>query len=220
MSIQAVIAKYREDVAWTEGFHEFGITALVYDKSGDPEAQHPLPNIGREAHTYLHHIVSQYEQGLADFTLFLQGKCLDHMEPGMTAQRLARRILDLANKKVPFKGLADYSIRCDGLGRPHGLSDPANLGKWRGWGKDIPVAQVYSALFSGPVPESFHIRAPAGLLFVSRERIQLRPLGLYQRALDLVEADPDDANNTGHALERLWYLIFNGYAKLNKESYE
>jgi hypothetical protein len=50
---------------------------------------------------------------------------------------------------------------------------------------------------------------------VRRERIRLRPRALYETALRLVLDDPDDARNTGHAFERLWYLIFNGYAPLN-----
>jgi hypothetical protein len=31
-----------------------------------------------------------------------------------------------------------------------------------------------------------------------------------------VEADPRDARNTGHAFERLWNVIFNGKADLNR----
>ncbi|KAG1674943.1 hypothetical protein FOA52_014737 [Chlamydomonas sp. UWO 241] len=37
-----------------------------------------LPNIGREAHTYLHHIVSRYAD-LADLTIFVQGDPYDHI---------------------------------------------------------------------------------------------------------------------------------------------
>lgn len=36
-----------------------------------------LPNIGREAHTYLYHIVSNY-YNLTDWTFFLQGNPFDH----------------------------------------------------------------------------------------------------------------------------------------------
>jgi hypothetical protein len=37
----------------------------------------PLPNIGREAHTYLHHILENYDQ-LADRILFMQAYPYDH----------------------------------------------------------------------------------------------------------------------------------------------
>ena len=32
----------------------------------------PLPNVGRESHTYLTHIVTQYDD-LSDYTIFFQG---------------------------------------------------------------------------------------------------------------------------------------------------
>jgi hypothetical protein len=85
-----------------------------------------------------------------------------------------------------------------------------------GFGRDIPVAEVYAALFAGPVPQQFLVTAPAGMFFVSRARILARPLALYRRALALVAADPDDAANTGHAFERLWQVLFNGDTALNR----
>ena len=45
---------------------------IIYDKSPSPVAgSRPLPNVGRESHTYLHHIVSNYDS-LADWTVFSQ----------------------------------------------------------------------------------------------------------------------------------------------------
>lgn len=99
------------------------------------------------------------------------------------------------------------------------MRKPASKGKWAGYGKDIPVGEIYSRLFAGPTPTQYHVKAPAGLFLVHRARILLRPRGLYETALRLVLADPHDANNTGHAFERLWFLIFNGYAALNKAEY-
>jgi len=52
-------------------------------------------------------------------------------------------------------------------------------------------------------------------MLVRRERILARPPAFYQRALALVLADPDDAENTGHALERLWQAVFAGTAQHN-----
>lgn len=213
-TVELVIARYREDLSWLQAV---GLPATVYDKSGQPAA-HPLPNVGRESHTYLHHILGRWPE-FPDYTVFLQGHPFPHLALGTTPGALGQTILELATRGVPFKGLADYAIRCDGLGRPHHLHDPAQRGKWAGWGRDIPVAQVYAALFAGEVPQSFHCRAPAGLLLVSRQRLLLRPRELYARAMALVLADPEDAANTGHALERLWYLVFNGYAALNKANY-
>ena len=45
-----------------------------------------LPNRGREAGTWLHHIVSNYDR-LADRTVFMQGDPFDHLLPGVGIDR-------------------------------------------------------------------------------------------------------------------------------------
>ena len=73
---EIVVARYREKVSWTRPYHPI---VTIYDKSGEMGAASmiPLKNIGREAGTYLHHIVSRYDT-LATRTLFLQGSPHEH----------------------------------------------------------------------------------------------------------------------------------------------
>jgi hypothetical protein len=218
--IQLVVARYREDLAWLGALH---LPGVVYNKGPKlaPEELPPgvralvLPNLGREAHTYLAHIIANYD-ALPRHTVFLQGDPFAHLappeEPRLTPQGLRERLLAFAVKDQPFAGLAWFRLRCDALGRPHDLADPAKAGRWKGWGKDIPVAQIFAALFAAPPPREFIARAPTGNMLVRRDRILARPLAFYQRALALVLADADDAKNTGHAFERLWQTIFSGGA--------
>ena len=213
-NIQGVVARFREDVSWVS---ELGFPSVIYDKSGThsiPDAV-ALPNVGREAHTYLQHITRHYPD-FPDHTLFLQGNPFPHLEPGMGPRELGALAIKLAARGMHFKGLAYYTLKCDHLGCPHQMKDPQNKGKWAGWNKDIPVGRIYQELFQGPVPLQYHAKGCAGLFLVSRTRILTRPLSTYQRALELVLADPQDAENTGHAFERLWSLIFNGYTRLNR----
>lgn len=220
---ELVIARYREDLSWLRAL---GLPATVYNKGPElapgvltPQAWPsgarviPLPNIGREAHTFLTHIINEYEQ-LPEWTAFLQGDPFAHLappqEPRPSPAELRQKLMDLVALGRPFAGLAWFRLRCDGLGRPHDLADPAKEGRWKGWGKDIPVAQVFEALFDAPAPQEFIARAPTGNMLVRRERILARPLEFYRRALELVLADADDARNTGHAFERLWQAVFAG----------
>ena len=207
--LEVVVARYREDVAWTA---RLGLPVTIYDKSGAP-GDLALPNIGRESHTYLTHIVRRYDD-LAAFTVFVQGAPFEHMAPGTTPEDFAGRIRQNARLGLAFTGFAFFKLKCDVLGRPHDLADPARHGHRPGYGKDIPVGAVYERLFAGPVPETFLVSAPAGMLFVARARILARPRDFYRRALEIVAADPDDAGNTGHAFERLWQVIFNGDTRL------
>ena len=91
MREEIVIARYAEDVAWAEGR-----SALIYNKGSAVQTkakQFFLPNLGREAHTYLHHIISTWDD-LADTTLFTQGG-LDHLPPGVRLEQFFDPVADL-----------------------------------------------------------------------------------------------------------------------------
>lgn len=217
--VRVVIAKYKEDISWAKSL---GYEYLVYDKSDDGVDSHiHLPNVGRESHTYLTHIVEWYDN-LAPMTVFVQGNPFDHLDDqGRGDVGMLRSMIEEgADRQIPFKGLAWFKLKCDHLGRPHNLKKPENEGRWTGWGKDIPLAIVFEQLFDAEFPESLLVRAPAGLFMASADRIRTRPLEFYKYALKLIEEDPQDTNNTGHAFERLWQHIFNGNVRWNREKYD
>lgn len=218
-NIKLIIARYQEDISWVD---DLDYDYIVYDKGGKP-AQNAvqLANIGREAHTYFSHIVREYDS-LAPVNVFLQGDPFDHIgDQGKgDVKTLQNHIEDVAERGVPFKGFAWFKLKCDRLGRPHDLHKPENEGRWAGWGKDIPLAEIFEKLFDADFPRQLVARAPTGIFAVTGDRIRTRPKAFYEYALRLVEADPDDANNTGHAFERLWQHIFNGNVAWNRNDYE
>jgi hypothetical protein len=66
-----VVARYNEDTKWLEEFNDFNIH--LYNKGEDELVNSiKLPNVGREAHTYLTHIVNNYDN-LDDVIIFTQG---------------------------------------------------------------------------------------------------------------------------------------------------
>ena len=72
--LEIVIAHYNEDLSWLV---PSASEATIYSKGSAPKIAQlppciPLPNIGRETHTYLYHIVANYHN-LAEKTMFLQG---------------------------------------------------------------------------------------------------------------------------------------------------
>lgn len=76
-SIKMIVAKYKEDVSWLSKCTKVN-NFVVYDKSGESNPEYiPLENIGREAHTYLHHIINNYDN-LDDIMIFSQGYPFDH----------------------------------------------------------------------------------------------------------------------------------------------
>lgn len=218
-SVQVIIARYSEDVSWAE---TLGYDYIVYDKGPNPlKGTKQLRNIGREGHTYLTHIVENYDT-LAGMNVFLQGSPFDHIDNRGcgTPDMLRKMIKDVVESNAHFKGLAWFKLKCDRLGHPHDLHKPENKGRWSGWGKDIPVGDIFERLFDAQFPNQLIVRAPAGLFAVSGERIRTRPKAFYEYALKMFEADPDDSSNTGHAFERLWQHIFNGNTAWNRDIYD
>ena len=68
------VARYQEDLRWLEPVTRWATRVFIYDKGGGEVREEDrdlyarpnvtrvvLPNVGREAHTYLHHMVEHYD---------------------------------------------------------------------------------------------------------------------------------------------------------------
>jgi hypothetical protein len=75
-----VIAHYNENLDWVSELDLTYINKIwIYSKSPLPNNYISLPNIGRESHTYLHHIISRYPN-FPENIIFLQGNPFGHHE--------------------------------------------------------------------------------------------------------------------------------------------
>ena len=76
-----VISHYKEDLWWVDQFLPENCRVFIYTKSDQKpncKRQHfhkYLPNVGRCDHTYLHHIIENYDIPQSDNILFLPGSC-------------------------------------------------------------------------------------------------------------------------------------------------
>ena len=80
MKTEIVIARYNENLDWLKKIKKSkDLKITVYNKGpNDIDVPFiPLPNIGRESHTYLYHIIHNYDN-LADQTIFCQGDSIFH----------------------------------------------------------------------------------------------------------------------------------------------
>ena len=64
-----------KDVAWSDAYKS---VRTVYCKGVSTPGCRPLPNVGRDTHTYLSHIVANYDR-LAEWTVFSQALVWLHM---------------------------------------------------------------------------------------------------------------------------------------------
>lgn len=195
MSLELVVARYKEDLGWLRNIPP-QIRTTVYDKNAD--APHPgairLPNVGREAHTYLHHIVTRYA-ALAPYTVFCQGKPFDH------AFDFRRTLRELAPNPAQ---IGDFRW----LGHIIDTDDPRGQRLFVPWSKnedghELDIAGFHRALFgiNGPSEYVFQLGAQFA---ITRELIRSRPRSFYQNALEVSISFPDAA----HCFERTWDKVF------------
>ncbi len=193
MSFELVVARYNENLNWLRRVPK-AWRVTIYDKSGEqlPGAA-TLPNIGRESHTYLWHIVENYE-ALCDLTVFCQGKPFDH------ASDFHQTLRDLAENPA-VKGFLP-------LGHIVDTDDARGRLLFTKWSKnedghELDMRGFHRALFGDDGPQEYTFRLGAQFA-VPRDLIQSRPREFYERALQ-VSINFSDA---AHCFERSWPLVF------------
>jgi len=69
--LEVVLAQFDEDLEWSKPFEKVRTVYCKGSAAQCPEGSVKLPNVGREGHTFLHHIVSNYDR-LSAWTVFSQ----------------------------------------------------------------------------------------------------------------------------------------------------
>ena len=77
--ISIIISRYNENLKWTLEYPYNKYKYIVYNKGNNDFFEKKnvinvinLPNVGRESHTYLYHIITNYDN-LKDINVFLPG---------------------------------------------------------------------------------------------------------------------------------------------------
>ena len=193
LSCELVVARHREDLQWLRRIPS-NCRATVYDKGGGHPGGIPLPNLGREAHSYLHHLVERYDE-LADVTVFSQGKPFDHAPD---FHRLLRGVAAAGvGEENGFRWLGFMIDREDRDGS-----------LFRNWGRNpdrrpLPLEAFWTRLRGEPPPDE-QLFYPGAQFAVTRDRIRTQPRSFYEHARELAGGLPDAA----HCFERCWDRIF------------
>ncbi|XP_022083668.1 uncharacterized protein LOC110975458 isoform X3 [Acanthaster planci] len=204
LEYEVVVSHYNEPLDWLKPCAEQA--GHVYHKGSDrgpPFDMYKwerLPNVGREAHTYLYHILQNYDS-LAEVTVFLQGH---GSQPHITW---------CFADPAEFVAMAKKNIFCKKHGSYGNWGRINHFGKWL---KDLKagsmrrakstVGEFYTALFGTRPPRAVPA-CYAGCFSASRANLQRHPKTFYQKALSFVNdhSNPEE----GHYFERLWAAIIN-----------
>ncbi len=154
----------------------------------------PLPNVGREAHTYLQHLVSHYDE-LAEHTIFCQGKPFDHA-------------YDFHKSLRAFAEKPDEIGEFRWLGHLIDTDTPDGHRLFRTWsknedGRGLDLRGFHRHLFGTDGPERYPFVLGAQFA-VHRDVVRRQPKAFYEHALDLAVNFPDAA----HGFERTWDRVF------------
>jgi len=202
--VELVIARFEEDLRWVRHIPP-SVRVSIFNKGASPALPPDftsrgkveitmLPNVGREAHSYLTHLVERYGQ-TSPVTIFCQGHPFDH------APDFHERLRAVAEgKEVPdpflWYGFLDDS------------DDPLGERLFVPWSKNpdrrmLSTGLLYAELFGERSPDLFCFRGGAQFAVAARG-VQRRPREFYQRALECSARVPDAA----HCFERMWDRIF------------
>jgi hypothetical protein len=200
MRFEMVIARYQEDISWSDRYKE---CRKIYNKGDEIEEQSvALPDIGREAYTYIYHVVNNYND-LADYTAFVQGHPFDHVP---YFHQIIEKFLN-SESPEDFVWLSSWLIY-SGLG---GLKDH-HLGNKYSQEFD---ENFYKFFQDEPARQDFEFGAGAEFI-VSKKSIQSRPLEFYQNALAFFEEENEIDGLLPYQIERYWRVFFDyDYSKNN-----
>ena len=201
-----IIARYNEDLSWLKKFKDFKI--IVYNK-GDKLSDNlfyeviNLENKGRESHTWLYHIVKNYNN-LNEINVFLQGKiddlnCMAYKNPNDYLKKINKYGFKASRYGLlgPFHW--DWNVNID--------KDIRYKTQWEN--NEISRSRIGFRNFAKKLFPNIPLLVSTsygGCFAVKKEIIQQHSLVFYQELLDILSQNKNPIE--GHYMERLWCYIF------------
>lgn len=205
-NFEIVVAHYNEDLKRLEPYAK---NAIIYHKWSDDfkkikcKKRIVLPNIWRESHTYLYHIVNNYND-LADYTLFFQWWIEDHIETWFVYKSINDYVNEVEKHWFSCSQLFFLIKKNPQINFSWKFEEMIRL--WSLKKSQLSFSEFYKALFNKKQPMLLPYFYAANF-WVSKDLIKERDKEFYKRALELI---PNYSNPIEwHYYERLWFTIFN-----------
>ena len=204
LNYEVVVAHYSENLEWLAPHAHY---SHIYHKGNEVIPQfhyqqwEKLPNVGREGHTFLYHIINNYER-LANVTVFVQGCLEDHFRMEDSYGNVNEYISRAATKDLVYRRSSNYTSwgRIRHIGK---YLEDFKQGRMRP--SKYTFGEFYEKVFLAPHPPEIEVSYGA-CFAVSRERILRHPKELYQRIISYLSDHPNPED--GHYMERLWIHLF------------
>jgi Protein of unknown function (DUF3431) len=214
IDIQLVVSRYNEDLEWLkeEPFHKYPV--ICYNKGPNDKFYKPdkmtivkTENVGRCDHTYLYHIVKNYDN-LAKHTVFLPGSC-DMENKNHKAKRWIHEI-EKSNRAVFIgvnveKGIKQelYDFHLNEWAASNDKNKTINPESQLKLSSIRPFGKWYEKHFGDT---HVHYLTYLGVFAIDRDHIVQHPKHYYENFL--TELDGHTNPEVGHYFERAWAAIF------------
>ena len=216
-SYDVVISRYNEDISWIQQKPFAELNVICYNKGTqqlDDVCKPPtcniisLKNVGRESHTYLYHIIKNYEN-LAPVTIFLPGSAMDDHKKqialGVDKNVLKTKTTVLRGDYGTFPDdIYDYKI--DEWKSTNSNNKSVNSEK----NLELAPIRPYGKWFESRFGD---IKVPIfcyyGIFAVAKEHIKQNPKSFYEKLLK--DLDKSSNPEVGHYMERAWGAVFYPY---------
>jgi len=205
MSYKIVVARYNESIEWLNTEMS---NCIVYNKGNKLGIENEilLENIGRESETYLHYIITNYDN-LPDVVIFTQARISDHK-----GSDDVKYLIDIKNQALQYSMSLNFAIHND-VGNNIHFDKEWNLRQNGYFLKDnyknntpITFLEWFKTNISinYPNPIFFYCNA---IFAVKKENIIKRPIEYYKKLI--LEVNHHINSTEGHFFERSWFYIFN-----------
>lgn len=198
MNHSVIVARYNEDVSWANKHN-----SIIYNKGPYLHNSIKIDNVGREAHTYLRHVITNYHN-LSETLIFLQGDPFDSFSDGTYINFECLFYID-------EKGYSDCvcNLSNERWGERMSNKEDFTISEWKGRISN-PKGYKLKDWWEKTTGEPY-VRSPSvfwGANFsVKKELVLKRSLesyiSIYQTLLH------DHTPVEAHYCERTWFNIFN-----------
>jgi hypothetical protein len=188
---QLVVSHYEKDLTWIKKVSDY-IDIVVYDKSGNYSEYNKLENVGREPHSYIHHIIENYNS-LSEWTIFSQDDPFEHVNDWLEILSKDEITWD---KLATFKQKGCYFFSNYGILPSDQNGSPSHPG--------LPIVELWERTFIEKCPEYLEF-VPSCHFIIHRDMIHVRSIEFYKNMMHILETN----QKSPWALERYITYIFN-----------
>lgn len=176
-----IIARFNEELNWVNNVTE-KYNFFVYDKGDKSDCHHVsyLENVGRESNTFLHYIVTNYNN-LGEYNVFLQGN------PFRETPNIVNILNNLKESESSVVSISTI-FSCDINGAPHH--------------NGLPLTE-FCDLFQIKKHQKFNFMV-GQQFYLHKSIILKKPLSYYANLLDYTKT----REISPWVFERMWFYVF------------